>query len=188
LKKAWILVLFVVILAQFDFADDIVLGVQLGYRQLKDPGLKDIYGDGFVFNPYMNYFPQSNYGLEFAYEGGYKKDAPIGLFQEDSTLSISGFQLCGVIRYPIWKLIPFFKAGIGYFSYRQDIQSEFTRLKVDHHKWATILGGGIRFNMYKGLFIAAEVKHIPLKVQPFEIPVDLGGWRVLAGIGYRISL
>jgi hypothetical protein len=38
------------------------------------------------------------------------------------------------------------------------------------------------------LFISAEIKHIPLKVQPFEIPVDLGGWRVLAGVGYRISL
>jgi opacity protein-like surface antigen len=177
-----------VILAQFNFADDIVLGVQLGYRQIKDPGLNDIYGHGLVYDSYMNYFPVSNYGLEFAYEGGYKRDAPLGLFQEDSTLSISGFQLCGVLRYPIRKLIPFLKAGIGYFSYRQDIQSEFTRLKVDHHKWTTILGGGIRFNVSKGLFISAEIKHIPLKVQPFEIPVDLGGWRVLAGVGYRISL
>ncbi len=188
MKKASILIFLVALLPQLNFADDIVLGIQLGYRQLKDPELKAIYGGGLVINPYVNYFPSSNYGLEFSYEGGYNKEAPIGLFQEDSTLSISGFQLCGVLRYPVWNIISFLKAGVGYFSYRQDIQSEFTRLKVDHHKWATIVGGGIRFNMYKGLFLTAEAKYIPLKVQPFEIPVDLGGWRFLAGIGFRMTL
>jgi hypothetical protein len=188
LKKTWILIFSIVLLAQFNFAGEITLGINFGYRQLKDPDLKAVYGHGFVFNPYLDYFPLSNYGLELAYEGGYKKDAPIGLFREDSTLSISGFQLCGVLRYPIWNLIPYLKCGIGYFSYKQEIESEFTRLKVDHHKWTTILGGGIHFNMYKGLFFTAEVKYIPLKVQPFEIPVDLGGWRLLAGIGFRKSL
>lgn len=188
MKKTWVLILFVVLLVRFNFAGDIILGVHSGYRQLKDPGLKDIYGNGLIINPYVSYFPLSNYGLELAYEGGYKKDAPIGLFQEDSTLSVSGFQLCGVLRYPIWNSISYLKCGIGYFSYRQDIQSEFTRLKVDHHKWTTILGGGIRLDMYKGLFFAAEVKYIPLKVQPFDIPVDLGGWRLLVGIGLRVSL
>ena len=188
MKKTWILIFFAVLLVQFNFAADIVLGVHFGYRQLKDPGLKDIYGDGIVINPYVSCFPFKNYGLELAYEGGYQKDAPIGLFQEDSSLSVSGFELCGVLRYPIWNSISYLKGGIGYFSYRQDIQSEFARFKVDHHQWTTILGGGIRFNMYKGLFFAAEVKYIPLKVQPFEIPVDLGGWRLLAGIGLRMSL
>lgn len=188
MKKVWSLVFFVALFVQFNFAGHIVLGVHLGYRQLKDPDLKDIYGDGLVFNLYMDYFPLSNYGLEIAYEGGYQKNAPIGLFREDSTLSISGFQLCGVLRYPIWKSVSFLKAGIGYFSYRQDIQSDFPRLKVNHHKWTTVLGGGIHFKMYKRLFFTAEVKYIPLKVQPFEIPVDLGGWRLLAGLGYRISL
>jgi hypothetical protein len=188
LKKVWIFILLVMLLTQANHASDIALGFHLGYRQLKDPDLKEIYGDGFVFSPYVSYFPLPHYGIDLSYEGGYKKDSPIGLFQEDSTLSVSGIQFCGIIRYPIWKILPYFKFGVGYFSYKQDIQSEFVRFKVDHHKWATIVGGGIRVDLYKGLFLTAEVRYVPLKVQPFDIPVDLGGLRYLAGVGFRITL
>jgi len=187
LKKAWIFVLLVIPLTQLNHASDIALGFHLGYRQLKDPNLKEIYGDGFVFNPYVSYFPLSNYGIDLSYEGGYKKDAPIGLFNEDSTLRVSGLQFCGIIRYPVGKIIPYLIFGVGYFSYKQNIQSEFVRFKVDHHKWTTIVGGGLSIDMYKGLFLTAEVRYVPLKVQPFDIPVDLGGLRFLAGVGFRIS-
>ncbi len=187
MKKVFIFVLLVMSLTQLNHASDIALGFHLGYRQLKDPDLKEIYGDGFVFNPYVSYFPLHNYGIDLSYEGGYKKDAPIGLFQEDSTLRVSGLQLCGIFRYPVWKIIPYFKFGIGHFSYRQDIQSEFIRYKVDHHKWSTIVGGGLSVDVFKGLFFTAEARYVPLKVQPFDIPVDLGGWRFLAGVGFRMT-
>jgi len=75
------------------------------------------------------------------------KIVKIYLYLIPSTLSIPSFQLYGMIHYPIWNLISYLKCGISYFSYRQDIQSEFTRLKVDHHKWTTILGGGIRLEV-----------------------------------------
>jgi len=56
--------------------------------------------------------------------------------------------------------------------------------KVDHKKSTVIIGGGLKFYLIKNLFLAGEVKFVPLKVKPFEEEVDLGGMRYLAGIGF----
>lgn len=188
MKKLSISFLLILFFVQLSHATEINLGLNLGYRQLKDPDLNETYGDGFVYNPYIIYFPLDMYGLEISCEGGYKKDAPIGLFQEDSTLSVGGLQLCGIFRYRVWHLVPYFKFGLGYFSYKQDIESEFVRLKVDHHKWTTVVGGGVNLKLSKSLFIVAELKYVPLKVKPFGIRVDLGGMRYLIGLGLNLPM
>jgi hypothetical protein len=174
--------------ASSGLATEINLGANLGYRQLKDPEMGKIYGDGFVYDLFARYFPLEKYGIELSYEGGYKREALIGLYQEDSRLTVGGIQLAGVFRYPVWKLAPYFKFGVGYFSYRQNIESEFVRFKVDHHKWTTVVGLGVTLDITGGLFLSAEVKYVPLQVQPFDIPVDLGGMRYLIGLGFRLPL
>ncbi len=180
--------LLVFFMAVTGLATEINLGANLGYRQLKDPKLGEIYGDGFVYDLLARYFPVERYGIELSYEGGYKRDALIGLYQENSTLTVGGIQLAGVFRYPVGKFAPYFKFGAGYFAYKQNIESEFVRLKVDHHKWTTVVGLGATVDVFAGLFLTAEVKYVPLKVQPFDIPVDLGGMRYLGGLGFRLPL
>ncbi len=167
------------------------LGLNAGYRYLNDIALGEIYGDGYVYEPYIRYSLSFSYGVELSYEGGYKKSAPIGLFQEDSTLSVSGLQLAGIVRVPILrirKVSTYFKLGIGYYFYKQDIDSEFVRQKVDHRKWTTIIGAGMNLSLFRGLYLTAEVKSVPLRVRPFDINVDLGGIRILFGIGYHFWL
>lgn len=188
MNKLAIGLLLVLFVAGSGRAAEINLGVNLGYRQLKDPGLNEIYGSGVVYDLFARYFPLERYGIELSYEGGYKKDALIGLYQEDSTLTVTGIQLAGAFRYPVWKLVPYFKFGVGYFSYKQDIESEFVRFKVDHNKWTTVVGLGMTLDISREIFLSTEVKYIPLEVQPFDIPVDLGGMRYLIGLGFRLSL
>jgi hypothetical protein len=178
----------VLFMAITGLATEIDLGTNLGYRQLKDPDLGKIYGDGFVYELFTRYFPLESYGIELSFEGGYKRDALVGLYQEKSTLTVGGIQLAGVFRYPVGKLAPYFKFGVGYFSYKQNIESEFVRFKVDHHKLTTVVGLGMTFDIFRGLFLSAELKYVPLKVQPFDIAVDLGGMRYLAGLGFRRPL
>jgi hypothetical protein len=185
LLGGFLLVLFMAITGH---ATEINLGANLGYRQLKDPDLSEIYGDGFVYDLLARYFPVEKYGIELSHEGGYKRNALIGLYQENSTLTVGGIQLAAVFRYPVGKFAPYFKFGVGYFAYKQDIKSEFVRLKVDHHKWTTVAGLGVTLDIFRGLFLSAEVKYVPLQVQPFDIPVDLGGMRYLGGLGLRLPL
>ena len=49
------------------------------------------------------------------------------------------------------------------------------------------MGGGLKFYPLENLFVAAEVRYIPLKVKPYEYEVDLGGIRYLAGLGFRFE-
>jgi hypothetical protein len=191
--KKWIILMPLIFLSvQIGSAAQFSLGLNGGYRNLDDPTLGEIYGDGYVFEPYVRYsFAGGSYALELAYEGGYKKSAPIGRFQENSTLSVNGVQLAGIVRIPFLRarnINTYFKVGIAYYFYKQDIDSEFVRQKVDHNKWTTVLGAGMSLYLFRGVFLTAEVKSIPLRVKPFDINVDLGGTRILFGIGYQFWL
>jgi hypothetical protein len=190
-KKIFILCFLLFLSVYASYGAQFSIGIRAGYRYLNDTLLSEVYGDGYVYEPYVRYSPSFLYSLEFSYEGGYRKSAPIGLFQEDSTLSISGLQLSGIVGVPflhIPKVRTFLKIGIGYYFYKQDIDSEFVRRRVDHKKWTTIIGAGMNVGLFRGLFLSAEVKSVPLKVRPFDINVDLGGIRVLLGIGYQFWL
>jgi hypothetical protein len=191
MKKLFILISLVFISVQIGSAAWFTLGLNAGYRYLDDLALGEIYGDGYVYEPYIRYSFAGSYGLELSYEGGYKRSGPVGLFQEDSTLSVTGLQLSGIVGVPLLRIrnvSTYFKIGIAYYFYKQDIDSEFVRQQVDHNKWTTVIGGGMSLHLFRGLFLTAEVKSIPLKVKPFDINVDLGGMRILFGIGYQFWL
>jgi hypothetical protein len=177
--------------AQAGVAAQFALGLKAGYRYLNDISLGEIYGDGYVYEPYIRYSLSYSLGVELSYEGGYKKSAPIGLFEEDSRLSVDGFQLSGIVGVPLLRIRQvntYFRIGIAYYFYRQDIDSEFVRRRVDHKKWTSVIGAGMNIRLFRGLFLTAEVKSVPLRVRPFDINVDLGGLRILFGIGYQFWL
>jgi len=191
MKRWLVLVPMMFFSVQFSSSAWFTLGLNGGYRVLNDPVLGEIYGDGYVYEPYIRYSVPRLLTLELAYEGGYKKSGPVGLFQEDSTLNVSGLQLAAVVPIPILRIqrvSTYFKVGIAYYFYKQDIDSEFVRQKVDHTKWTTVIGVGMSLHLFRGLFLTAEYKSIPLRVKPFDIQVDLGGSRILFGIGYQFWL
>ena len=191
MKKYILFISLVLLCVQAGSASWFTLGLNAGFRNLNDPTIGEIYGDGYVYEPYLRYSFAGSFSLELAYEGGYKKSGPVGFFQEDSTLSVSGLQLNGIVRVPILRirrLSTYFKIGLAYYFYKQDIDSPFVRRKVDHTKWTTVIGVGMSLNLFRGLFLTAEYKSIPLRVKPFDINVDLGGSRILFGIGYHFWL
>ncbi|UCE43007.1 MAG: hypothetical protein JSV17_08685 [Candidatus Aminicenantes bacterium] len=191
MKKSVLFIFLIFLFVQVGNAKWFTVGLNAGYRYLNDLALGEIYGDGYVFEPFIRYSLIKSLSLELSYEGGYKRNGPVGYFQEDSTLSVSGFQLSGIVQVPILRIrniSTYFKVGIAYYLYKQDIDSEFVRQQVDHSKWTTVIGGGMNLHLFKGLFLTVEVKSIPLRVRPFDINVDLGGMRILFGIGYQFWL
>jgi len=163
------------------------IGLHYGLRQVQDQIIKETYGDGYVYVPYLRIIPFRSIGFEVAYEGGYKKSGTVGLYDEDSTLSLTGLEFSGILFLPLRAVVGYVKIGMGYYTYKQDIDGDFTRLTVDHSKWTTCIAGGINLRVFDGFYLSAEVKSVPLVVRPFDTDVNLGGLRFLAGIGYSFN-
>jgi hypothetical protein len=163
------------------------LGINYGYRHVEDDLIQDTYGSGYVYVPYVRLTPLRNIGIEIAYEGGYKRDGTVGVFEENSALSVTGWEFSGILYLPIRPLMGYIKFGMAYYSYKQDIESEFIREPVDHKKWTNVFGGGLILTLARGLYLSAEVKTVPLRVIPFDREVDLSGVRVVGGIGYSFN-
>jgi opacity protein-like surface antigen len=162
-------------------------GLHYGLRQVQDELIKETYGNGYVYVPYLRLIPFRSIGFEVAYEGGYKKNGTVGIYEEDSTLSVTGLEFSGIFFFPLRTFVAYVKLGMGYYSYKQDIESDFTRMTVDHSKWSSLIGGGVIFRVLDRMYISAEVKSVSLRVMPYDTEVNLSGLRFLIGIGYSFE-
>ena len=187
IPKLTILMCFILMTTQMLQASKLELGLRYGMRKVQDVVIKEIYGDGYVFNPYIRWMPHPFFAFEVAYEGGYAKEAPIGLFDENSTLSLTGWEICMVLHYRFNRFDPYVRFGYANYHYKQEIDSEFLRQKVDHRKATSLIAGGLKVELFKGLNIGGEVKYSPMKVQPFEVEVDLSGLRYMLSLSYEFN-
>lgn len=169
-------------------AADFDLTFRAGYLQLTEPPVKSVYGGGFIINPSIAAGLSPYFSVKAGWEGGYQQDAEIGLYNESSTLYLNAWEISGIFRYPEWApFIPFIEAGLGSYGCLQEIDSDFIRKKVDRHRISYFAAAGVSYVLGSRIFLLAEFKYVPLKVRPFDIEVDLTGYRMLAGIGYRFS-
>lgn len=185
LLKVKILILFIFFLPINVQAIDFRLGLGAGFRKINDSYLRKVYGHGFVIIPYVQVGLSRNFAAELAYEGGYKRKAPIGLYQEPSTLKITGWEISGQLHYAFKIISPYIKLGAGYYFYRQDIESPYVRRKVNHQHLSFQTAGGFQLFLQKNFFWQAEIKYVFLRVKPFEIKVDLGGIRYILALGFK---
>jgi|GEM_PF-686768 len=186
-KAAVVVVLWV--LATGPGLAEVHLGMRLGGRTVFDERIVEVYGEGFLYSPFLRLTSERTLlGLELAYEGGFQRDGAIGLFQESSRLSLTGIEVAAILRRRFGPLVPYLKAGIGYFFYKQDVDSQEVRFKVNRNQQQVVLGGGLDIRLPKGFYLTSEFKYVPLKVAPFDRIVDLGGLRFLAGIGWSFDL
>jgi opacity protein-like surface antigen len=180
--------LFIIVLGVLTWglqAVDLDLGLFYGSRSVKDSQIKEVYGNGSVFFPCASVTFWKGLFAGVGYESGYNRDGKIGLYQEETNLKVTGLEFFAGYRFDLGKVSPYVKLGLGNYSYKQSVSGQ---AKVDEKKSALTLAGGARFYPIKGLFLAAEVKYVPLKVKPMDIEVDLGGMRLAAGIGYTFNL
>ncbi|MCU0237290.1 MAG: porin family protein [Acidobacteria bacterium] len=166
-------------------AVDLDLGLFFGTRSVKDAQIREVYGNGTAYFPCVavNFWKGLFVGL--GYEGGFDREGKIGLYQEETSLKVSGLEFFAGYRFDLGKVSPYLKLGLGNYSYEQVVSGQ---ARVDEKKSALTLAAGARFYPLKGLFLAAEIKCVPLKVKPMDIEVDLGGMRLAAGIGYTFNL
>jgi len=167
-------------------AINLSFGFGAGWRKLNDRYLREVYGDGYVFIPQAQLQLSRFVSIEIAYEGGYEKRAAIGIYQEPSTLKIAGWEFSGLCHYSFRGFRPFAKFGLGYYGYRQDIDSPHVPWRVNHHHFSFQAGTGVCFLFGSKFYFQPEIKFVWLKVKPFNQQVDLGGWRYIISLGYRL--
>lgn len=185
MKKTLLSILLLSLLSWALPAVDLDLGLFFGSRSVSDDQIQDVYGNGTAFFPCVSAAFYKGLFAGLGYEFGYDRDGKIGLFQEDANLKVSGLEFFAGYRFDLGKVSPYLKLGLGSYAYKQTVSGA---ARVDDKKSALTLAGGAKFYPAKGLFLAAEIKYVPLKVKPIDIEVDLGGLRLAAGIGYTFAL
>lgn len=161
-------------------------GFFYGQRTVNDTDIKNIYGNGAIYFPCVGIIWKGLI-LGGGYEGGYSRDGEIGMFNEATTLSVTGLEFFIGYQVKLKMTAPYVKVGYGSYSYKQTIESLYLgEFKVDHKKSAITVSGGLKIHPLKNLFLAGEVKYVPLKVKPFDEEVDLSGLRLMAGIGFSL--
>lgn len=163
-------------------------GVNFGGRTIGEKSIKDIYGTGAVIMPYLSFNVVSNLYLGVAYEGGYSKDAELGIYREKSTLKLTGFEFFAAYQFKLKNLAPYVKVGYASYSYKQTIDSSAVDFNVDKSKGTFVFGAGLKLFLGKSLFLSGDMRYVPLKVKPVDVEVDLGGVRYTFGIGYSFKL
>jgi len=186
MKKSTLVIICLLILPVAVYAIDLSFGFQAGLRTVSDSAIKDVYDNGPCYFPYaaINLFKGFTVGA--GYEFGYSREGTIGLFREKTTLEVTGVQAFVGYQYSVSMVTPYVLIGFGSFSYTQTVESEAAQT-VDAKKSTFFVAGGVKIYPMKNVYISAEVKYVPLKVKPIEDEVDLGGLRLMGGLGFTFG-
>jgi len=161
-------------------------GALFGTRSVNDADIKAVYGNGTVFFPYAAVYLWKGLFIGAGYEGGYSKSGKIGIYEESTTLKVTGVEFFAGCQFSVGMVSPFLRAGYGSYSYKQVIDSPYhTGGGVDKTKGTVVLAGGLKLILAGNFFLAGEVRSVPLKVMLYEGEVDLGGTRFTAGMGLK---
>ncbi len=187
-KKAIVSAALLLLWPTAQYALDLEAGLSYGRRMVADPKIREVYGNGTVYDPFLAVRLWKGLAVGVDYEGGYSRTGKIGTYQEPTSFKVSGPEF--FIRYAasLKFVSPFVKIGYGSCSYQQTIESPYIAGHfVDGKKGRPSLAGGLRFFPVKFLFLSAELKYVPLKVKPYGEEIDLSGMRYLVGAGFRFS-
>jgi opacity protein-like surface antigen len=186
-KTFFTLLLMGLILAPAARAVEIRLAFQAGPRSISDSEIKDVYGTGVCYFPSVSALLWKGIFAGAGFELAGKRDGTIGEYAEATTFKMTGFQAFVGYELALDRFKPYVLAGYGSFSYEQTVDSPAAQ-PVKETKGAIFFAGGVRIAIWKGLFLSAEAKYVPLKVQPYDVEVNLGGMRFLGGIGWSFGI
>lgn len=156
-----------------------------GYRTVSSAGIREVYGNGFVYYPAISINIIKGFFAGTGYEGGYSRSGHIGIFEDYSTLKIYGVEGFAGYAFNLTALSFYARAGLGFYRYKQFIDVPNLPYKVDDWTVTQLVAGGARYFIGKNLFLMTELKYVRMKVKPVEEEVDLGGLRFLGGLGFK---
>ena len=85
------------------------LGLMYGSRTMSDSDIKNTYGNGMEFNIYLDAKMWKGFTIGAGFISGYSEKGEIGIYNEDSTLKMNGFEIFAAWQFKLKKLVPYFK-------------------------------------------------------------------------------
>ena len=188
MKKSYLVIVVLLILPVAVYAIDFSFGFQAGLRTVNDPNIKEVYKNGVCYFPYAAANLYKGFTIGAGYEFGYSRDGKIGIYEEATTLKVTGIEAFVGYEYSLPMVTPYVFVGFGSFSYTQTVVSPSAQ-NFDKTQSTFFVAGGVKVYPMKNLYISAEVKYVPLKVKPIEdeVEVDLGGLRLMGGLGFSFG-
>ncbi len=189
MKRLLLIVIAVMFVVSYSFAAVLNSGISLGLGTVSDSDLSKVYGSGFVINPYLGVEISDVFFIGLGYESGYKKEGDVGIYKENATLKISGFQLFAEYRIKVKKFAPFLKLGYGSYTVKNSFKMEsLKKYAFSKRSSGVILGGGLRLPLSDSFSFTGELDYLILKVKPFDRNVNIGGIRVLVGLTINFNI
>ncbi len=106
--------------------------------------------------PYLAMALSPKLTVGIGYEGGYKKNAQLGIFNEPATLSVQGFEVFADYNFATGSLVPYLHFGVGFYTFKQDVESPYAG-SVEDKQVAMTVGGGIKYYLSGGFFAGVEI-------------------------------
>jgi hypothetical protein len=165
-------------------------GVWYGTQQVNDPKIEAAYGAGetFVAFPCLEFHFGSGWTLAAGYELGYNRSTVMGPYDYPATLKMSGAALLAGYEFRTGRAAIFALGGVGQYAYTQTVANpSVTDRPVDARQLAGIAAAGVRVYPADVFYVGLEARYVFLKVKPYDITVDLGGWRIAVGAGLALN-
>jgi len=159
-------------------------GFYLGVRSLNFIEFGRSTGSSLVYSPTASVFLSRNIFCGAAYEGGHLGRVNAGIPGESAKLDVSGIEVFA--GYQPWTrpFVPYIKAGFGSYSYKYAFDNPSLKaFGADGTKAVILIGGGLKIFLFRFLFLGGEFRYFPLTVKSRGVDVDIGGTRILGGIG-----
>jgi hypothetical protein len=163
-------------------------GLAYGPRSINDALLTTIYHPGSVFAPSLEVSFAKGWFVGAAYETGPEMGGTLGLYRSAARFTLSGLDIYCGYELRMKSFAVFVRGGSGLYSYKQTVDYPYVQdYPVNGTGGAFLAAAGLKFYPWKFVYLSAEAKFVALKVKPYDRSVDLGGWRLLGGLGFAFD-
>jgi hypothetical protein len=164
-------------------------GLSYGPRSINNELLTTTYRPGSVFTPSFELGFGKGWFAGVAYETGPQMSGKLGLYDSAAVFTLSGLEIYGGYELRLKSFALFARAGYGPYSYKQTVDYTYAEdHPVEGTRWAVTAAAGLKLYPWKFLYLTVGAKFAALKAKPYDGKVDLGGWRLLAGLGFAFGL
>lgn len=155
-----------------------------GWRRLNEPGIRQAYGTGLAVPLGFDLIFRSGWEAGLRFEWAPTRAGALGIYASPARFHLLGLEAAVGRELRLGVVGLYARAGAGLYHYRQTVDYAYVQdYKVNRFAPGAVIAAGFRIYPWRFLYIAGDAKYVILGVSPYDVPVDLGGWRLGGSLG-----